>query len=168
MVRVNSSTFLLIGGVQEDPFYGANFNSSKTFFVNLDSGNWSTGPELKIGRSYHVCGKISQDGKFSIIVAGGYNNKFGFDLSSVEVLDEGATEWQKGPELPVKLNGAAMVEDVKGGLILIGGQSHEEYLDTLYELKDRKSDWLKLPQKLRIGRAFATALLVPDEITNCT
>ena len=169
MVRVNSTTFLLIGGAQKDPFIRTNFNSSKTFFVNMDSGNWIKGPELKIGRSGHVCATIRQDGKFSIIVAGGYNNMFGFYLSSVEVLDEGATEWRKGPELPVKLYGAAIVEDVKRGLILIGGKSgEEEYLDALYQLKDTQSDWLKLQQKLKNGRAFATAVLVPDKITNCT
>ncbi len=90
---VNDSTAILIGGFQEDSAY-----STRTYFLN--GLEWSDGPNLNQGRYGHGCGRIRQNGSSqasSIIVVGGYNFYNGGHMSSVEILDEGATFWRPGP-----------------------------------------------------------------------
>ena len=72
-----------------------------------------------------------------------------------------------GFNLTVGIWAASMVEDKMGGVLLIGGNNKSLPLNTLYWLPHANSDWILLPQKLKISRSFATAFLVPDEITNC-
>jgi len=55
-------------------------------------------PALQYGQNSHRCARIRKDRlsqSFSIIVVGG-QNQLGF-MSSVEILDEGATNWRSGP-----------------------------------------------------------------------
>ena len=90
---VNESTPILIGGFQENSAY-----SEKTYLFN--GTEWSDGPTLIQGRNGHSCARISQNGSsqaFSIIVVGGYNFYSGGHMSSVEILDEGASSWRPGP-----------------------------------------------------------------------
>jgi hypothetical protein len=103
----------------------------------------------------------------SIIVAGGFHGTF---LSSVEILDEGSNEWRTGPELPYRIWHSQIVEDQKGGVVLIGGQFSVEYLDTIYQLPHggQEAVWTKMEQKMKRGRHEHTALLVPDNIVDCS
>ncbi len=66
-------------------------------------------------RFAHSCGHIHSDEtglQFSIIAAGG-SGEAGY-LSSVEILDQEATSWRNGPELPINVENGAMVEDPLG------------------------------------------------------
>ncbi len=66
-------------------------------------------------RHTHSCARIHSDAtglQFSIIAASGYNNEA--FLSSVEILDQGATSWRNGPKLPTNVLAGAMVEDPLG------------------------------------------------------
>jgi hypothetical protein len=104
----------------------------------------------------------------SIIVAGGFRGNL---LSSVEILDEGSNVWQTGPELPFRIWHSNMVEVQNGGVVLIGGSSSSVgNLDTLYQLPHGGQDavWTKMEQKLKRGRHKHTALLVPDNIVDCS
>ena len=105
----------------------------------------------------------------SIIVAGGYA---GSKFSSVEILDEGFNEWQTGPELPFGVVDSPMVEDQNGGVVLIGGQisSSAGNLDTLYQLPHGGQDavWTKMEQKMKTGRFWHTAFMVPDNFVDCS
>ena len=58
----------------------------------------------------------------SIIAVGGIGQN-GAYLSSVEVLNDGSSQWTLGPELPDEIHSPAIVQDPKGGVILIGGHS---------------------------------------------
>jgi hypothetical protein len=105
----------------------------------------------------------------SIIAAGGYDGSS--RLSSVEILDEGSNEWQTGPELPFGIWRSQMVEDQNGGVVLIGGDSYSvANLDTLYQLPHGGQDavWTKMEQKMKTGRAWHTAFLVPDNTVECS
>jgi hypothetical protein len=105
----------------------------------------------------------------SIIVAGGYDGSS--ILSSVEILDEGSNEWQAGPELPFEIDESQMVEDQNGGVVLIGGYSLSGCnLATLYHLPHGGQDavWTKMEQKMKTGRYSHTAILVPDNIVDCS
>jgi hypothetical protein len=124
MVTVNSTTVMVIGGYQNDE------HSGKTFYFTFGEESWTDGPELQNKRYFHSCGRIrrnKESQEMSIIVAGGYGY-----LSSVEILDEGSSKWQTGPELPFGIVYTQMVEYQNGGVVLIGGESSSvSNLDTL-------------------------------------
>jgi hypothetical protein len=91
-------------------------------------------------------------------------------MTSVEILDEGASEWRNGPDLPFGIIDASLVEDSEGGVILVGGESRDDqYLQTLFRLSDAgdQTKWVELPQKLKTGRKAHTAFLVPDQHATC-
>ncbi len=168
MVTVNSTTVMVIGGIQNVHYSG------KTFYFTFGEESWTEGPELKIKRYGHSCGKIrrnKESQEMSIIVAGGWDGSF---LSSVEILDEGSNEWQTGPELPFKIDSSRMVEDQNGGVVLIGGLSSSgvslDTLEALYQLPHGGQDavWTKMEQKMQTGRWQHTAFMVPDNIVNCS
>jgi len=74
-------------------------------------------------------------------------------------------------KLPYGIVAAALVTDSRGGVILVGGEAkHAKQLNTLWRLdhSGEGAEWELMPQKLKIGRGFATAFLIPDSIaTNC-
>jgi N-acetylneuraminic acid mutarotase len=166
MVTVNSTTVMVIGGAQN------NQASGKTFYFTFGEESWTEGPELKTKRVYHSCGKIRRNKdsqEMSIIVAGG-NAGYSY-LSAVEILVEGSNEWQTGPKLPLGIAYSQMIEDQNGGVVLIGGYSPSVgRLDTLYQLSHGGQDavWTKMEQKLKTGREGHTAIIVPDNIVDCS
>ena len=165
MVTVNSTTVMVIGGVQNGQYSG------KTFYFTFGEESWTEGPELKNKRAVHSCGKIrrNKEGQeMSIIVADGYDGSY---LSSVEILDEGSNEWQTGFELPLEIYGSQMVEDQNGGVVFIGGlTSDDDILDTLYQLLLGGQDavWTKMEQKMQTERNRHTAFLIPDNFADCS
>jgi hypothetical protein len=167
MVTVNSTTVMAIGGRQNNQYSG------KTFYFTFGEESWTEGPELKIKRRCHSCGKIrrnKESQEMSIIVAGGWDGGSAI-LSSVEILDEGSIEWQTGPELPFGIWQSQMIKDQNGGVVLIGGQSSSVgSLDTLYQLSHGGQDtvWTKMEQKMKTGREQHTAFMVPDNIVDCS
>jgi len=61
-----------------------------------------------------------------------------------------------------------LIKLTAGGVILIGGNSNSgEKINSIYHLSDANAEWTEMTQKLKTGRSFANAFLVPDEITNC-
>jgi hypothetical protein len=162
MVTVNSTTVMAIGG------WGNGQYSGKTFYFTFGEKSWTEGPELKNNRRDHSCGKIrrnKESQEMSIIVAGGYDGSS--RLSSVEILDEGSSKWQTGPELPFAIDGSQMVENQNEGVVLIGGRSSS---DTLYQLPHGGQDavWTKIEQKMYTKRYWHTAFMVPDNIADCS
>jgi N-acetylneuraminic acid mutarotase len=165
MVTVNSTSVMVIGGFQNG------LTSAKTYYFTFGKESWTEGPQLKHKRRDTICGRIKQDNesqKMSIIVAGGNDENL---LSSVEILDEGSNEWRTGPELPFGIRYSQMVEDQNGAAVLIGGSSSAvEKLDTLYQLPHGGLDavWTKMAQKLKTGRYWHSAFLVPDTSVDCS
>jgi hypothetical protein len=91
--------------------------------------------------------------------------------TTVEILDEDSNDWQTGPELPFGIDDSELVEDQNGGVVLIGGRtSSVDSLDTLYILQHGGQDsvWTKMEQKLKTGRRYHTAFMVPDNIVDCS
>jgi hypothetical protein len=167
MVTANSTTVMVIGGEQNGQISG------KIFYLTFGEKSWTEGPELKNQRRYHSCGKIrrnKESQEMSIIVAGGWESGSTI-LSSVEILHEGSSEWQTGPELPFGIYRSQMVEYQNGGVVLIGGYSSSAgNLDTLYQLPHGGQDavWTKMEQKMQKGRNLHTAFLVPDSLVDCS
>ena len=97
-IQVNSTTFMVTGGIQTSHCFGRYSNDGmnnlespgcmahdimrmhnlrnvtplrKTYFVNIKSGLKQEGPLLKIGRFNHGCERIEVNGASILIVAGG-------------------------------------------------------------------------------------------------
>ena len=167
MVLLNSTTAFLIGGQQEE----TNFKPySYLLNTEANSQEWIQGPTLNLGRNDHSCARIRKDAsnlEFSTIVVGGYN---GTIMKSVEILDDGASEWRNGPDLPFGIRYASLVEDPAGGIILVGGFDDNYHLNTLFKLSDAgdEAQWIEMPQKLKLRRSGHISFLVPDGITSCS
>jgi len=111
MILLNRTSIIVIGGEQEV------VTLAKTYILRTENMQWSNGPQLSVPRSFHSCAKIaknSMETEQSIIVAGGWTANDGY-ISTVEILDEGSSQWRKGPELPFPICCSAMVEYPSGG-----------------------------------------------------
>ena len=167
LVTINSTTVMVIGGIQNHQISG------KTFYFNFGDDGWTEGPELKNKRRLHSCGRIRRDKdsqEMSLIVASGYDSRYNL-ISSVEVLDEGSNQWRSGPEAPLPMRQFQLVTDQNGGVVLIGGGSKRiDFHDTLYQLPHAGQDakWTLMQQKLKKGRSSHTAILVPDHLVDCS
>ena len=104
MVKVNTTTVMIIGG------YSNSSSSPSTFYFNVDSETWIEGPPLNIARRFHSCGLIRKTGKSSIIVIGGITNYV--YLQSVEILDDGSTQWRYGPDFKFGICGTKLIEGI--------------------------------------------------------
>ncbi len=165
VVTLNSTTVMVIGGTQNGK------TSTKSFYFTFGEERWTEGPSLKYKRKRHGCGRIRRDKDsqaMSIVVAGGSDGVS--YLSTVQILHEGSNEWQTGPGLPFGIERSQIVEDQNGGVVLVGGSYSHGNLDTLFQLPHGGQDatWTKMEQKLKIGRKWHTAFLVPDGIVECS
>ena len=168
VVKINSTTIMVIGGYQNDKL------SNKTYILDTTKNIWEEGPSLLHGRSDFGCGKVRSDknsSEFNIIVAGGWTGK---SQKSSEVFDEVIGHWRPGPELPQEVLFASMVEDAEGGVIMVGGErtlgdGTVMRVDTIYHLPHAGLDgaWVELPQKLKTPRSRFVTFMVPDSLTNC-
>jgi hypothetical protein len=77
-----------------------------------------------------------------------------------------------GPSFPYAIWNAAMIEDSKGGVVLIGGFSRaSQYSDTtLYHLPHGGPDagWTKMEQKLKTNRYTHSSIMIPDNVADCS
>ena len=88
-------------------------------------------------------------------------------MTSVEFLEEGASEWAEGRDLPLGISSGMAVTDSDDGAILVGGMSSAGLLNKLYQLVDTDSAWTEMAQQLQVARRWGTAFLVPDDIAQC-
>ena len=99
MVKINETAIYIIGGVLNISLNDTAWIkrlSNKTWIINPEKDFQMTeGPELTVPRSGHSCGKFRTNGKFIIVVAGGYVSPIWLD--SVEFLDMSSSiGWKLG------------------------------------------------------------------------
>ena len=168
MAHLNLTTFILIGG----QLNGSLDSSHTIYYYNTMEEVWSEGPHLIELRMYHVCGRIAKDkdsNEFTGITVGGIEFASGRFLRGVEVLDDG--HWKPGPDFPVEITCAALVEIPNGGILIIGGELNwMERYDTIFRLDHggKSAQWYALQQKLSHPNSMFTAFLIPDYLANCT
>jgi hypothetical protein len=177
MTAINSSTFFLFEGHNFD----TNYQSQRTFFLNIDSNTVVEGPPIKIARERAGCSILNDrvtGGKY-IVIAGGYNSTYYnyaspyWYLNTSEILDLATLTWKMGPNIPIQLDSPQMIEHPQGGVVLIGGTTptgpNSVGVTTgLYHLPTSSSTaWNTLPQKLKIPRSDTSAFFVPDSIVSC-
>jgi len=161
MVYLNTTTVMLIAGSQGTTSY-----SPKTYIMNSKFLTWQQGPSINVGRYGHGCARIVQgvaSEKYSTIIAGGTNGAL---LNQVEILDDGASNWRYGPNLPVATSGAPLVEDQRGGVLYVGGDKGG-YSNTIYRLRHAGAQWEALATTIATPKVWHSAFLVPDELVNC-
>ncbi len=113
MVKSDSFSVMAIGG------YHNYTTSANTYLFNSRLETWVNSPTLINRRDCVSCARIHTDensSKFSIIVVGGFD---GTRMRSTEILDAGSSVWRQGPELPIGICCAALVEDPAGGVVLV-------------------------------------------------
>ena len=142
-----------------------------SFFNSITFKVWVNGPVLNTPRYNQICIKIRKDNNdpsLSIIVVGGY---YGAQLTSVEILDENSATWRLGPYLPVGIASSKIVEDPRGGVILIGGNTSTGKSNLLYRLKHGgfNAKWELMAQTLKVPNIAFAAMIIPDILAqNCT
>ena len=86
------------------------------YFLNVHSSVWnSLDKRLTNERRGHICGKILNNGKEFIIIAGG--NK----IDTTELLDLNTMQFINGPNLPFEMDWAASIK-IGSSLIIVGGE----------------------------------------------
>ena len=70
--------------------------------------------------------------------------------------------------MKVGVGGAKLVQDPKGGVVLLGGLISTLKSARIFKLQDASSAWVEMKQTLKVGRYHPVAFIVPDELTNCT
>jgi hypothetical protein len=164
---LNFVGFMIVGG-QNDKLEAV----KDTFLFLFDKKTWVRQKALLIeARTSFSCGRISTNSsskEMTTIAVGGHTGD-GKSLSTTEILDDSANHWRPGPELPVGIESGAMVQDWKGGVILVGGFSEHAAIDTLWRLSDVGPDaaWMRLKQKLKTPRFGHVAFYIPDSLTSC-
>ena len=163
-VYVNKTTIFVMGGSDQ---YGSKSSSN---YMNSDNLKWIPGPSMVHPRNALACGRIlkSQNSvTFSTIVVAGSNTAF---LSSVEILDDGSNTWRSGPDLPIKAVALRILEDPRGGVIVVGGTNGTAANQNVYRLKHAgpNAQWETLPQQTSQMRYWVAAVMIPNELVNCT
>ena len=84
--------------------------------------------------------------------------------TTTEILDEDSNSWRIGPNLPSANLKSVMLEDAKGRVFIVGGDSTAR---GIFRLVDAASKWEVLTQKMKIARLYQTAFWVHDSLVDC-
>ena len=166
IVRVNETTIISIGG--RGSLSAQSFTQTMYFnHDHLESQKWTFGPEMKVGRAHHSCGKFTIGDISVIVVAGGISNANGPGLTSVEFLLENGTTWIEGPDLPTTHSYSTDIVSNGDNLYLI-----DTFLRIILRLACNSGiqscQWIEQEHNLQIKRADAIVSLIPDHMTNCS
>ncbi len=164
-IRLNDTIGFLIGG---------RGNLNGTWFYDIDKEQWSTGPQLSIGRELHVCNWIVDSTNVSIVQmvvfasAGrlGLGPDNNYWLFTTELLTMAAFEgdhlWTSGPDIPIGLAMATTVVTLDRKMaIIVGGNTGEALSHFLYTFHcaNLNCQWGLLSQELDIARQGPIAVL---------
>jgi len=173
MIKLSNSMMMSIGGTKKN---NAIDSTGETNFLNIMKNTWVAGPLLTIPRHHHSCGvmnwKNDVTGVFEkvVVVSGGFDKQQGSQLNSVELLfmndyEKYNSGWKVGPNIPVKVDGPAMIE-FQNGVIMIGGRGEGDGRH-LYQLSSPYGKWTEMKQTLKEPRSHFVSFLVPDNLVNC-
>ena len=90
------------------------------------------------------------------------------NLIKTEVLCDGSTAWEFGPDLPEPVTATYMTEHPDGeGVLLIAGNGNSVTLNTVYYLKDLSSSWYLFNTALLTERYGHIAMMLSCSNFNC-
>ena len=67
MVKIDERTIMMIGGFDSPKVQSTN----ETYFLDIETGTWSRGPDMLIGRAFMGCGIHEYEGKRYVLSIGG-------------------------------------------------------------------------------------------------
>ncbi len=176
LVKLNSSTAMLIGGHDGRDSKNNNYNSkSSTYFLDIPTSGqsgasvWRRGPDLNIARHAHSCGVLTNPGDGNhqvVVVAGGFRDSY-VTLSSTEMWVVGSSQgWIKGPDMPqdtvVFIIYAAGIKTPDGKAFLFVGNNYAPKKIFRFEYSLDGWKWTKLDQELQVPRSGHVAMTVSD------
>lgn len=160
LMALNNEEVMSIGGWNE------HFDKlNETWIYNMKNDSWRAGESMSSPRSKHGCSKITDtSGKKYIIVAGGITpNPDGSNRSlSVEIYDSTSNDWKEIDELPKPIRAGQLVEDGKGGVLIVG-----EDLSSILYLSTKDGIWKKTWKTIDNPRMGHLAMMIPDSFVNC-
>ena len=160
MIKINETSALLAGGWNTD-----------THFIDLQTLEWSPGPDLPTVRFEAGCSSFKHGDTTVVVIAGG-NIGDGID-NSVMFMDVKKNQWENGPIMPVKMSAFPLLPTPDGqGLLALGGWSGAENRDTILYLDCPGSldtcQWKNWRKNMRMGRALHVALYIPNNLNLCS
>ena len=172
MAKIDDNTYFLSGGYRLDT---DSIATKATFFYDMTSETWTTGPNMIESRAHHSCEVFMNPATnhLNIVLMGGYDYDFQTTLVQTELLDMdgGANGWTYGPRVPQAVRNPASVS-LGNSVVLIGGLLGSELSssDQLNELvcdADSWCSWVTLEQTLKHPRWGHVAMLIPDDLAGC-
>ena len=162
MIKINETLALLAGGWNTD-----------THFIDLQTLEWSPGPDLPSVRFEAGCSSFKHDDATVVVIAGGNNGDGNPRTNSVIFLDTKKNQWENGPNLPVQMSAFPLLPTPDGqGLLALGGYSGAENRDRILHLDCPGSlatcQWKNWRKNMRLGRALHVAMYIPDNLDLCS
>ncbi|MCX4274924.1 MAG: kelch repeat-containing protein [Candidatus Gastranaerophilales bacterium] len=127
--KLKDGKVILIGG----SFYQT--TPEETFIFNPNINKFEKGSKMLFGRSGHEVMALN-DGR--VFVVGGYNQQKGKQpeyIYSTEFFNSKINEFEKGPEMPIKISNFKLLLDKDGNVVIIGGsrnyKNKEGYIESI-------------------------------------
>ena len=161
------STVMVTGGIDKET--GSVRRTTYKRSIS-EEDNWTIGPDMIEGRTWHGCGSFILNGTVIPVVAGSENTN---TLKTVELLDQTLEKpiWVRGPDLLVS---EPFGEFNRGHHIVSNGETLY-YINTIQPLFLRLEcssiedcHWIELNRELLNPRNAGIVALVPDELTDCS
>ena len=172
-IKLNDSTILITGGSSSTSRKVKDQQNYSSTFQNIASGQVSLGPKFNEPRFKHKCAKFNFDGKTYALVTYSGTDSSNYENPSLnmEVLDMDSPRkgWkvilQKPGEFQSIRGFEVIVNNEKEVFILGGNKDKRAIFKLECKAKDlNKCGWKKLPQRLKKGRSFLTAISIPDSV----
>lgn len=162
MVQITDTTYGIVGGMD------SHGNRNKAWTLNVETGSWFEGHPFPVGRRGMSCATMTNSrGGQSILAIGGIEYEGVTSSVLVIDLDTVLEGWYAGPSLPQPVFSAEVVYDQDGGIVLLGGFTGVEVLNTVYKLSNLDSEWVKMDRELKHKRTSPVAISVPNTLVDC-
>ena len=103
-------------------------------------------------------------GKKYIIVAGGARAQFQ-PIASVEIYDLTTNDWEKIDDLPKPVMRSQLIEDGRGGVLMVGGETDATY--DIFYLPTKNGIWERISKSIGTPRYGHVAMMIPDALVPC-
>ena len=93
----------------------------------------------------------------------------------MEIYDPRTNTWERAGDLPGPVSGGQLIEDGRGGVLLVGGDNVGKfsgykghgYTSDIFYLPGKGGIWSKTFKTIDIPRQFHVALLISDSFVHC-
>jgi N-acetylneuraminic acid mutarotase len=185
-VTMNDEEILSIGGMHEE-----GYTVNDTWVFNINTKKWKPGVPMNSSRTHHKCARITDsNGKTFIIAAGGEigtnyekfitNTTTNITKSTwpttlkvtanVKIFDPVKQEWSKFHDLPRPLGGSKLIEDGRGGVLMVGGDdtgTFSGHVSDIIYLSGKEGTWERTFKSLEKPSSHTVAMLIPDSYVQC-